>query len=88
MHVQYDYTMHYTINIIYHAIDYHGNPSHATYNKSRYLVCFDNIRCYYVLQYNVMFKIKIKTNGRAILNDNNTVSVNVKKRLFTPLDIR
>ena len=87
VHVRYDYTMHYTINIIYHAIDHHGNPSHATYNKSRYLVCFDNIRCYYVLHYNVMFKIKIKTNGRAILNDNNTVSVNVKTRLFTLLDI-
>ena len=62
-------------------------PSNATYNKSRYLVCFDNIRCYYVLYYNVMFKIKIKTNGRAILNDPNTVSVNVRKRLFTLLDI-
>ena len=27
------YTIHYTINIIYHVIDFHGNSSHATYNN-------------------------------------------------------
>ena len=30
LHVRYDYTIQYTINIIYHVIDYHGNSSHAT----------------------------------------------------------
>lgn len=34
-----------------------------------------------------MFKITTKPNGRALLSDNNTVSMNVRKRLFTPLDI-